>query len=226
MTENLKLWESVSRVPPDQLKGFQRSGGFSGTAIKPMWSIKTMTEYYGPCGIGWGVLEPKFNVQQGHNETLVFCTVGVWHKSPECVVYGVGGDKILAQFKSGPRNDDEAFKKAYTDAITNALKMIGVGADIHMGLWDGNKYVDENANDPPANQSLPPIHNNTKSNSRDEMQALCKEINDIQSMAALERWKTNPDNITRQEALNDALFMTVKNAFQDKRRELMEKAAA
>ena len=95
-----------------------------------------------------------------------------------------------------------------------------------MGLWDGNKYVDENANDPPANQSLPPIHNNTKSNSRDEMQALCKEINDIQSMAALERWKTNPDNIKRQEALNDTLFMTVKNSFQDKRRELAEKAAA
>lgn len=78
----------------------------------------------------------------------------------------------------------------------------------------------------PANQSLPPIHNNTKSNSRDEMQALCKEINDIQSMAALQRWKENPDNIKRQEALNDALFMTVKNSFQDKRRELAEKAAA
>ena len=34
-------------------------------------------------------------------------------------------------------------KAAYTDAIllSNAMKMIGVGADVHMGLFDDNKYV-------------------------------------------------------------------------------------
>jgi hypothetical protein len=39
--------------------------------------------------------------------------------------------------------DDEAFKKSFTDAITNALKLIGVGADVHMGLFEDSKYVAE-----------------------------------------------------------------------------------
>ena len=54
---------------------------------------------------------------------------------------GVGGDKVVGKNKYGLNSDDEAFKKAFTDAVTNALKLIGVGADVHMGLYDDNKYV-------------------------------------------------------------------------------------
>jgi hypothetical protein len=58
-------------------------------------------------------------------------------------VFGVGGDKVVIKQQSGLRSDDEAFKKAFTDAVTNALKLIGVGADVHMGLFDDSKYVNE-----------------------------------------------------------------------------------
>ena len=44
---------------------------------------------------------------------------------------------------TGPFNDDEAFKKAFTDAVMNAFKFIGVAADVHMGLFDDSKYVAE-----------------------------------------------------------------------------------
>src|SRR5690606_23505473 len=37
--------------------------------------------------------------------------------------------------------DDEAFKKAFTDATLNGFKALGVAADIHMGLFDDDKYV-------------------------------------------------------------------------------------
>lgn len=139
---NTALWDKLGKTDPAHTKQFKRAGGFSGTAIKPMWSYRRMTEEFGPCGIGWGVNEPSFQVVPGSDgEVLVYCTVGAWHGNREQVVYGVGGDKVVGKNKYGLTSDDEAFKKAYTDALTNALKMIGVGADVHMGLFDDSKYV-------------------------------------------------------------------------------------
>lgn len=135
------LWERLGRTDPKHTSRFKRAGGFQGTAIRPIYSIHRMTEEFGPCGRGWGVNQPSFQVVPAGDETLVYCTVSIWHGARDQVVYGVGGDKVVAKFKSGPHSDDEAFKKAFTDAITNALKMIGVGADVHMGLFDDSKYV-------------------------------------------------------------------------------------
>ena len=58
-------------------------------------------------------------------------------------MYGVGGDSVLTPRNGGPFADDEAFKKAYTDAMSNAMKQIGMGADVHMGQHDDCKYVSE-----------------------------------------------------------------------------------
>lgn len=155
MTENMRLWDKLGRTDPANTKGFKRSGGFAGTAIKPMWSFKRMTEQFGPCGLGWGMDTPSFQVVNGHNgEILVYCTVAIWYVDGEDGsqrVFGVGGDKVVTYIKANEQynrperweNDDEAFKKAYTDAIGNALKLIGVGADVHMGLFDDSKYVSE-----------------------------------------------------------------------------------
>lgn len=143
MTDKTELWDRLGKTDPAATKGFQRAGGFKGTAIKPMWSYRRMTEEYGPCGIGWGINEPRFQVVETNDETLVFCTVSIWHGARENIVFGVGGDKAMAKFSSGIKTDDEAFKKAFTDAITNALKLVGVGADVHMGLFDDSKYVNE-----------------------------------------------------------------------------------
>jgi hypothetical protein len=145
MSENTKIWDQLGRTDPKHTKQFQRAGGFKGTAIKPMFSYLRMTETFGPCGIGWGVGEPTFQVVPGSDgEVLVYCTASVWYCEGETMsrtVYGVGGDKVVNKFSSGLKSDDEAFKKAFTDAVTNALKLIGVGADVHMGMFDDNKYV-------------------------------------------------------------------------------------
>lgn len=151
---NTRLWDELGRTDPANTKSFKRAGGFSGTAIKPMWSFKRMTEQFGPCGLGWGVNEPSFQVVNGcDGEVLVYCTVSIWYSEEansedggkyrrlNQPVFGVGGDKVVVKQSSGLRSDDEAFKKAYTDAIGNALKLIGVGADVHMGLFDDSKYV-------------------------------------------------------------------------------------
>jgi hypothetical protein len=107
-----------------------------------------MTEEFGPCGVGWGINEPSFQVVPADGETLVYCTVSIWHGTRDQIVFGVGGDKVIAKRRDGGSfSDDEAFKKSFTDAITNALKLIGVGADVHMGCSMTVKYVAEVANE-------------------------------------------------------------------------------
>lgn len=204
MTKNTEIWDKLRRVPPEHLKGFTRAGGFKGTAIKPMWVYQRMTEEFGPCGGGWGVDEPTFTVQPAGNEILVYCTVTVWYGDRNHVVCGVGGDKVLSVGNSGPRTDDEAFKKAFTDAVTNALKMIGAGADVHMGLFDGSKYVDEKKpkdtagpqsadyevnRDPDADTAaFTGTPGARKAPAREEYDRLIREMRQAQTVEALREW--------------------------------------
>lgn len=146
MTDNLRIWDALSHTDPAHTKSFKRAGGFSGTATKPIWMNMRLTDHFGPCGIGWGMTEPTFQVVPANNEILVYCTVGLWYRDGDHrseTVYGVGGDKVLLSQTSGLRTNDEAFKASYTDALSNAMKQIGVAADIHMGLFDDDKYVRE-----------------------------------------------------------------------------------
>jgi hypothetical protein len=141
MTDNLTTWNALAKTDPKHTKSFNRAGGFKGTAIKPIWIIRRLTEQFGACGVGWGLSQPSFEVVRCEGEILVFCTVSAWHESPENKLWGVGGDKVQAKRKDGFFCDDEAFKKAFTDAVNNAFKFLGVGADVHMGLFDDDKYV-------------------------------------------------------------------------------------
>lgn len=140
--ENMKIWDALSKTDPKHTKSFKRAGGFSGTAVSPIYMTHKMTEQFGPAGQGWGMGEPLFQTVAGpEGEVLVYCTVSVWWITTEQRVYGVGGDKAVGKNKYGLFTDDEAFKKAYTDALSNAMKQIGMAADIHMGMYDDNKYV-------------------------------------------------------------------------------------
>lgn len=145
MTDNLRIWNALGKTDPKHTKGFKRAGGFAGTAVKPIWQTMRLTEQFGPAGTGWGMDEPQFQTVTAGEEILVFCTVGLWYREGETMarVYGVGGDKVLGKNKYGPFTNDEAFKASYTDALSNAMKQIGVAADIHMGLFDDEKYVRE-----------------------------------------------------------------------------------
>lgn len=143
MSDKTAIWDALGVTDPAQTKGFSRAGGFRGTAVKPMWVMQRLTEQFGPCGVGWGVSEPSFRLVEAGDDILVYCTVSAWHTAPENVLWGVGGDKVAGKNKNGTFTDDEAFKKAFTDAIMNAFKFIGVAADVHMGRFDDNKYVQE-----------------------------------------------------------------------------------
>lgn len=162
---HLEVWDKLARPDPKALKAFQRSGGFRGTAINPMHTLHTVTEVFGPCGTGWGMTKPEFQVVG----TNVYCSVGIWYKDATEPVWGVGGEALTG------RGDDEAFKKAYTDALGNALKHLGANADIYFNLWDGNKYVDEKR-EPITPHEDPPQNTGPQLLKRDEARKLYKEL--------------------------------------------------
>ncbi len=142
----LRHWDELSRTDPAHTKRFERAGGFKGTAIRPIWNQYRLTAHFGPCGIGWGFKKPEYQIVQGTEEQMVYCTVECWYKDDNgenATIFGVGGDKVTAKQQRGPFNDDEAFKKALTDAIGNAFLRVGLSADVHMGLFEDSKYVQE-----------------------------------------------------------------------------------
>lgn len=222
MTDNLKYWNELCRAPKEALKQFQRAGGFKGTAIKPMWSIKRMTEVFGPVGEGWAIDSPKFEVVPAGDEIMVYCTVFVYLKGDNNAggFYGVGGDKVRVVQSSGPRNDDEAFKKAYTDALTNAFKLLGVGADVHMGLWDGSKYVDD-AETMGLTGGTPGA---SKAPLRADYERMVKEIRNTSSVGALKTWKEA--NARAIDELPPDWLDELRVEYVDRQNELKEKAAA
>lgn len=134
MNNNMQFYEAMRAVPKEAQKSFN-NGKFSGTDINPMWRIKILTEQFGPCGIGW-YTEPVYrHMEQAEDGTkCAFVSInlyikvdGEWSKP----IYGEGGNTFATKTKAGYLSvSDEAFKMAYTDAISNAAKALGCGADI------------------------------------------------------------------------------------------------
>lgn len=140
---NLDLYNKVRVAPADALKPIA-AGRLKGKSdINPMWRIKTLTEQFGICGIGWYYEITNQWLEQGNGgEIAAFCNInlyirqgGEWSKP----IVGTGGSAFVASEKNGLYTSDECFKMALTDAISVACKAIGMAADVY---WqsDRTKY--------------------------------------------------------------------------------------
>lgn len=140
---NLQIWNALKTPPKSALKEI-KGGRLSGmTDINPQWRYQAMTEHFGPCGTGWGWTITRLWNETTGQETLCFAQVEVWYNSNEKHVGripGVGGSKMVAAERGGVHNSDECYKMAITDALSVALKMLGVGADVYLGQLD-SKYA-------------------------------------------------------------------------------------
>jgi hypothetical protein len=137
---NTALWESVFKTDPKHTKAFQRSGGFKGTAIKPLYLMHKATELWGPLGDAWTAESVEHVIQFG----MVFIKARVTYPPRHANLRGAfvehwGGDVLTKGEKATP--NDEAFKMAFTDAVGKCLVQLGFSADVHMGLFEDAKYV-------------------------------------------------------------------------------------
>ena len=146
MSENLSLWESVQKTDPIFTKEFSGKGGFSGTAISPMWLIRRATEVWGPMGDKWGISILSENVLDGiGGDKLHVVCAQIWYpgsNNTRGTIPCYGQTQLCGMRKDGkPYLDEEAPKKSLTDALTKGLSWLGFAADVHMGLFDDVKYV-------------------------------------------------------------------------------------
>jgi hypothetical protein len=140
--ENLTIYNKLKSVPKDCLKTIQ-AGRLKGMSdIKPQWRIERMTEVFGVCGFGWKIGNLKFDYKNGSdNQIVCTCYLEIFVKLNDVwsdAIPGVGGSSFIANERNGLYTSDEAEKMAYTDALSVAMKMIGVAADVYMG--HGGKY--------------------------------------------------------------------------------------
>ena len=148
---NLSIYESVRNVPKEAKKEIEAGRLKGKNDINPMWRIKKLTEVFGPAGFGWYTeIVRTWTEASESGEMAVFVDIhlfvkkdGEWSKP----IYGNGGNRLIAnekKYENGqqvyiPYLDDDAYKKAYTDAISVAAKALGVGADVYFEK-DVTKY--------------------------------------------------------------------------------------
>lgn len=161
--DNLRFYEQLRQVPPYALKeiGAGRLKGMSD--INPVYRIKAMTEAFGPCGIGWKYVITKQWLETYGQEVKAFCNIDLFIKVDgewSDAIPGTGGSSLVAMERSGAYVSDEAYKMALTDALSVAMKSLGVAADVYyskdkVGQFD-TKYEQQSyvAQQPQAQQSV------------------------------------------------------------------------
>ena len=146
---NLDIYEKARSVPEEAIKEIKggRLAGFSD--INPMWRIKRLTEIFGPCGKGFGPCGKGWyyeitdiRIESAGTESAMFVTINLYVKYNEewsKPIVGVGGSMLVAAEKKGPYLSDECLKMSLTDALSVAMKSLGVAADIYFAK-DRTKY--------------------------------------------------------------------------------------
>lgn len=142
---NLRFYNMGCEVPDDALKTIQAGRLRGMTDVNPMWRMKRMTEIFGPCGIGWRYTIDRQWVEPYGDEVKCFCNVSLFVRDPETkqwsdAIPGVGGSAIVSREKNGLYVNDEGYKMALTDALSIAMKPLGIGGNV----WYGSKATGYN----------------------------------------------------------------------------------
>lgn len=156
-SNNLIFWDLL-REPPVWAKNTISEGKLAGfTEINPQWRMEAMTEVFGPCGYGWKYDIVKYWTHEVSREIRMETNGKVYHKQVVDVmafmqinihvnisnldgsekfwsdhIPGFGGAKLIDHSYGSP-GDDDAYKKALTDALGSAMRSLGVGANVYSG---------------------------------------------------------------------------------------------
>jgi hypothetical protein len=140
MDENMKLWEDHFKTDPSKTKKIEK-GKRTLTAIDAYYRIKQATEEWGPMGSTWGFKDTEITIE--HQDSYIFAIFSAIFFFPGGSFPSVNSIQLNPMWSKGEHFDDEFAKKIYTDALTKSLSYLGFGADVFMGLFDDNRYVDE-----------------------------------------------------------------------------------
>lgn len=173
---NLELWNSVEGTNPAHTK--KVTFGRAITAIDPYHQIKNATEKFGPVGVGWG-----YHVAEVHHlPTNELCVIiQMWTEKPENSFQHAGQASYYID-KKEEKKDQDCMKKAITDGVTKCLSMLGFNADVFLGKFDDNKYVQEQTKKAQESKWQGPL-NRTKH--REQMGVLNADLDKCESREQL-----------------------------------------
>lgn len=152
----LHIWDQVKETDPAFIKKDETGVNKYLTSIDGLYMFKRATETFGPVGIGWGysILEERYEdivmfksnnlgdiMSKNHTIKLE-----LWYKVGEDTgkIINFGHTKYIYKTNRGAvMVDEEAPKKSLTDAIKKCLSMLGVCADVYMGMFDDREYEAE-----------------------------------------------------------------------------------
>lgn len=155
--ENMELYNEFRACPAEAKKKIT-GGNLNGkTDINPMWRIKRLTEEFGPCGFGWKIQIVRTWIEEGADGVRVANVQinlyvhykGEWSEA----IPGIGGATIVDKQTKGLVTDDDAFKKAYTDAQSVACKALGIAADVYFERDPESKYNTDGGNNGNGNNA-------------------------------------------------------------------------
>lgn len=157
---NLGVWLREEPTDPAYTKPITGKA-FKGTALSGGYVAKRFTSAFGPVGVGWGYTADFEDTHMPNGMSVNWCKLAFWYYPNGCTgtpgdeknplrpvgqrsetLTQVGGTQLAGTFSSGKDFlDDEARKKSLTDALLKIASHIGIGADIHLGMFDDSKYV-------------------------------------------------------------------------------------
>ena len=139
---NLKLWNENSVSNVSSTKRVSGAGRGQFTAIDAYSQIYEATKQWGPYGSTWKLEDIKSQIIEDNGTPLAMIS---WFN----FVYPGGSFHVSSDItfsrkaqKGDFSNLNDSSKKIRTDALTKALSYLGFNADIFLGKFDDNKYVE------------------------------------------------------------------------------------
>ena len=143
MADNMRIYSALATTPQEAQRkiGAGKLAGY--TDINPMWRIKALTQLFGPQGQGWRLEVVSWDVVEAAGEKMAHVWLNLSYKEGDAwsaAVPGFGGSKLSGK-GVGDGLNDEAFKMAFTDALSVCCKGLGLASDIYYDKdQDRTKY--------------------------------------------------------------------------------------
>lgn len=137
--QNLKIWESVSETDVAYTKHVTQRGGY--TSICATYQSMKATEMFGPYGKGWGLESITYDFSMLEQLKMVICNAVFFYTVDDKRISFPINNAINPMM--GVKPDEDFCKKVETNTISKALSKLGFSADVFMGLFDDNDYLNQ-----------------------------------------------------------------------------------
>lgn len=143
LIDNLSLWNRVEKTNPAHTKD-AKIGQLSIKAINAQSQIKEATRQFGTYGNTWGLKNLNYSFMDIGTTKMAMLGAEFYYPSGEFEIHTTLKIAYMTQGANGYlKIDDDFMKKMETDVTTKALSKLGFNADVFMGLYDDNRYVNQ-----------------------------------------------------------------------------------